>query len=262
MSPLAIVAIAVGGAVLLFAPIIWLSLWLRRREAAVAEVALGRLREELPRRGWTYTEQDDSFAELYNRQHEEFWSPQQSQFWRPNQPEWQSGYVHQVPDALEVPFVRPPRADSARHVVAGTHRGRPFVAATLRVHYRRHQFTQLCVWVRTPVSRPPVYVRPTVGLVSRINAAIGQGDFRTGNVAFDDRFDVNGPDERFLAFALSPPLADFLLTDQRKSRGFTLFADHADAFDTIRDHRDPAELIPALDLRCDILDRIPTAAWA
>ena len=101
-----------------------------------------------------------------------------------------------------------------------------------------------------------------MGLVSRINAAVGQGDFRIGNPAFDDRFDVNGPDERFLAYTIIPALADFLLTDQRKFRGFTLFADHLDAFDRIRDHRDPAELVPALDLRCDLLDRIPAAAWA
>jgi hypothetical protein len=42
----------------------------------------------------------------------------------------------------------------------------------------------------------------------------------------------------------------------------SLLGDHLDLIDRISDHRDPAELIPALDRRCDLLDRIPPSAWA
>ncbi|MGW4586243.1 hypothetical protein [Amycolatopsis thermoflava] len=257
MSAGAVVAMAVGGSVLFMGLITWLIVRFNRRQGAAAAVTLAKLREELPRRGWTYVERDDSLAEAYNRQYEQFWSPEQSQFWRPNQPVWRSGFQAKAPGPLEQHFIRPPHARSAHDIITGTHRGRPFVAATLEIFYMHQITTELCIWVRTPAPCPPVYVRQTVGMVSKINAAVGQGDFRTGHPAFDDRFDVNGPDERFLAHVITPALAEFLLTDERRFRGFTLFADRVDALDRIRDHRDPAELVAALDLRCDILDRIP-----
>jgi hypothetical protein len=41
-----------------------------------------------------------------------------------------------------------------------------------------------------------------------------------------------------------------------------LLGANLDVGDPIDDHRNPAELIPALDLRCDLLDLVPRSAWA
>ena len=234
----AVIAIAVGGTVIVAAAIVWLVVWLNRSNKAEEQAAAGRLGQESARRGWSYAERDDSVAELYTRQHREF----------------------ALPNVLH-PLADPPHASAAHDVITGTHRGRPFVAAVLDTSYRGQISPELCVWVRTPAPRPSLTVQKVTGAESRVNQAIGQGDVRSGNREFDDRFEVLSEDPRFAAAVVSPELADFLLAEQRRLRGVMLFADHVDALDQITDHRDPAQLIPALDLRCDILDRIPTAVW-
>ncbi|HJQ46419.1 MAG TPA: hypothetical protein VJ870_08850 [Amycolatopsis sp.] len=239
MSVGAAVAIAVGGTVVVAAAIVWLVVWLNRANKAREQAALGGLRDELARRGWTYAERDDSVAELYTRQHREF----------------------ALPNVLH-PFADPPKASAAHDVITGTHRGRPFVAAVLDTSYRGQVGPELCVWVRAPAARPSLTVRKVAKMESRANEAIGQGDVRSGNPEFDDRFQVLSEDSRFAAAVVSPALVEFLLAEQGRLRGIMLFADHADALDQITDHRDPAHLVPALDLRCDVLDRIPTAVWA
>lgn len=45
-------------------------------------------------------------------------------------------------------------------------------------------------------------------------------------------------------------------------RGFMLIGDQLDLFDPVSDHRDPEQLVPALELRCDIFDRVPASVWA
>ncbi|HVW42250.1 MAG TPA: hypothetical protein VHC18_12950 [Amycolatopsis sp.] len=239
MSAGAVVAIAVGGAVVVAAAIIWLVVWLNRSNKAQGQAAAGKLAEESARRGWTYAERDDSVAELYTRQHREF----------------------ALPNLLH-PLADPPAASAARDVITGTHRGRPFVAAVVDTSYLGELGPELCVWVRTPAPRPSLTVRKVAALQSRANSAIGRGDVRTGHPEFDDRFEVSSEDPRFAAAAMSPALIGLLLAEQRRLRGIMLFADHVDALDQITDHRDPAQLLPALDLRCDIIDRIPTAVWA
>lgn len=239
MSVGAVIAIAVGGTVLVAAAIVWLVVWLNRSNREREQAALGGLRDELARRGWSYAERDDSVADLYTRQHREF----------------------ALPNVLH-PFADPPRASGARDVITGTHRGRPFVAAVLDTVHRGSAGPELCVWVRAPAARPSLTVRKVAKAESRVNNAIGRGDIASGNPEFDDRFEVLSEDPRFAAAVVSSELAGFLVAEQRRLRGFMFFADHLDALDQITDHRDPAQLIPALDLRCDLLDRIPTTVWA
>jgi len=239
MSVGAVIAIAVGGTVVVAAAIVWLVVWLNRSNKAQGQAALGRLDEELARRGWTYAERDDSVAELYTRQHREF----------------------ALPNVLH-PFADPPKASAAHDVITGTHRGRPFVAAVIDTSYRGSVGPELCVWVRVPVARPSLTVRKVAKVQNQVNEAIGRAGVRSGNPEFDERFEVLSEDPRFAAAVVTPELAEFLLAEQRRLRGFMFFADHVDALDQITDHRDPGQLVAALDLRCDILDRIPTAVWA
>lgn len=48
----------------------------------------------------------------------------------------------------------------------------------------------------------------------------------------------------------------------RQYKGFWQLGDQLDVLDPVSDHREPAELILALDVRCDILDLIRQRVWA
>lgn len=239
MSTGLIITVVVIGAVLVAGAITWLVVWINRSNAAKNAAALERLATEARQRGWTFAARDDSVAELY--------SQQQAQF---------------TPRSPMHPLLRPPRASAAHDVITGTHRGRPFLAAVLDTQYEGNHTPECCIWVCTPTARPLLTVHKVAKLESSVNNAIGMGDIRFGSPRFDELFDVQSEDDRFAAAAISPALIEFLLTDPRRFRGFTLFANHVDVLDPVSDHRDPAELVPALDLRCDILDRIPNAVWA
>ncbi|HET6504948.1 MAG TPA: DUF3137 domain-containing protein [Amycolatopsis sp.] len=238
MSAGAIVAIVVGGCLLVFGGIAWMMVWLRRSYREGETAALGRLRTELANRGWTYAERDDSYVALYNGQ---------NQYKRPNPVN---------------PLIRNPQAHSARDVVVGTHRGRPFVAATYEVSYRGEQEPLRCIWVRTPAVRSALTVTKVLPGENVMNAAIGRASLALGNPEFDKRFRVSAEDDRFAAAVLNPRMIQQLLAAPGSFRGFWLLGDQIDMLDPVSDHRDPAELIPALDRRCDLLDLIPTTAWA
>ncbi|WP_225978301.1 DUF3137 domain-containing protein [Gandjariella thermophila] len=230
------IAIAGAGCVLVFAGIAWLVIWLNRSNAAAEKAALGRLQEEAARRGWTFAERDDRYVDVYHAQ------------------------VQLTERNPLQPLTPLPRASAARDVVTGTHRGRPFLAASFTVHHRHEQITQRCIWVRTPAPRPPLTVR-RVGRAQRtVDAALGQYP-SIGDPAFDERFEVSTGDERFARAVLNPRMTNFLLNEDRQFRGFALLGDQLEVLDPVSDHRDPAELIPALDLRCDILDLIPADVW-
>ncbi|TNC22477.1 hypothetical protein [Amycolatopsis alkalitolerans] len=237
MSTGAVIAIAVGGTVLLAAGFTSMGIWLNRSYQRQEQGVLPRLREESARRGWTFAERDDSVAELYTWQQKEYGGRNPVQ-----------------------PFVGPPKARAARNVITGVHRGRPFVAAGLDAYHNGERASVQWIGVRTPAARPSLSVRRAVPLASKVNNALW-GEVRIGHPDFDDKFDVLSEDPRFATAVLSPALAELLLRDPRKFSGFLLFADHIDVFDSVSDHRDPAELVAALDLRCDILDRIPETAW-
>lgn len=238
MSTSAAIAVAAGGCVVVFGAIAWLLIRLRRSSAVAEAVALARLRDEGTRRGWNYAERDDSRVAVYNDQNR---------------------YTERNP--LD-PSTRPPQASAARDVVTGIHRGRPFLAAAFDTHYRGTAGTQLCVWVRAPAVRPALRVTKVYAAQSRVDTATGMAGFRTGDPDFDLAFEVSAEDDRFAAVVLNPRMTRILLADARDFRGFSLLGDQLDVIDPVGDHRDPGRLIPALDLRCDLLDLIPAEAWA
>lgn len=234
MSPALAITIAAAGTVVVFGAIVALLVLLNRSYKKSETAALSRLQQVAADRSWTYAPQDDQVIEAYNARHN-FRSP-----------------LH--------PFTRPPTARSARDVITGTHRGRPFLAATFKTKYRGQVSDESCIWVRTPAARPSLQVMKTVALASAVNEAIGQ-DLRVGDHDFDRAFEVTTDNPRFAVDALAPQLSQFLLTTSRKFRGFWLQGDYIDALDQVTDHRDPEQLLPALDFRCDILDRIPEHVW-
>lgn len=238
MSVGAIIALAVGGTVLMGAGITWMIIKFNRDYVASEKSALARLQEELPKRGWTFAERDDSILELCNRQYRDHYKPNPAH-----------------------PLAGPPRAKAAHNVITGIHRGRPFLAAELDSYFRGEHHVHQIIWLRTPAARPGLSIRRAAALESTVNTALGWA-VRSGDPEFDRKFEVMTDSEAFAAAVLTPALTQFLLADKRKFRGFQFVGDQFEVFDQVSDHRDPAELIPALDLRCDILDRIPTAVWA
>ncbi|MCU1679533.1 MAG: hypothetical protein JWQ81_272 [Amycolatopsis sp.] len=243
MSAGAIIAITVGGVVVVAALIVWLVVWLRKSYNAQQTASLGRLQEESVNRGWRYEERNDSYAAVFNAQNE---------------------FAVQSP--LQVlnplnPYHLAPKAVDAKEVVTGTHRGRPFIAALFGVHHRNEYSQIRAIWVRTPAARPALTVSAALRAQSRVRASIGQQDLQLGNPDFDERFEVSAGDDRFAQAVLNPRMIQFLLADQRAPRGFMLLGDQLDVLDPVSDHRDPAELIPALDYRCDLLDLIPPSVW-
>ncbi|WP_024873716.1 hypothetical protein [Saccharomonospora piscinae] len=234
MSTAIVLTIVIGGTVLLLGAVLAFVLWIRRRVARTALAAPDGLAGEAARRGWTVVERDDSLIPLYDRQYD-------------RRSRWE-------------PLTHPPRATAARDVITGSHRGREFVAATFdTVHQGRHQ-PERAIWVAAPAAHPMLGIRPSAAASNAVNRAIGLGGIRTGNPEFDARFEVLAEDERFAEAVVTPALVEFLLRDSRPWRAVSLRGEYLDVADPVRDHRDPAELVAALDLRCDILDRMPT--WA
>lgn len=230
MTPAAIVAIVVGGCLVVFGAIAAMLIWLRRDYDQHEAGALARLGKT----GWTYEERNDAYVELYNA--------------RPLPPYFRA----------ENPIARPPRASAARQVVTGTHRGRSFLAAEFDVYLydRGEHIRERCVWVRG-AARPGLSLRKVLGPQNAINRAIGWDYLKIGNAEFDRRFEVTADDPGFAQAVLHPRMVDFLLHDPREFRAVLMLADTIDLTDPITDHRDPQALIPALDLRCDILDLMP-----
>ncbi|ACU97117.1 DUF3137 domain-containing protein [Saccharomonospora viridis] len=234
MSTGIVLAIVIGGTVLLLGAVAAFVIWIKRSFVGRAEVSVDALREEAARRGWTFVERDDSMVALYDRQYD------RRSWWEP--------------------LTQPPRAKGARDVITGTHRGRPFVAATFDTVYQGQHQPERAIWVAAPAPHPMLSIHRVAGTQNALNRSIGLGGVQTGNVEFDRRFEVLSEDERFAHAVLSPQLQEFLLTDPRSFRGVYLRGEYLDVLDPVQDHRNPDELVAALDLRCDILDRIP--AWS
>lgn len=241
MSAIAVIAIVVGGILLFAGALTWFLIWNNRNYNAEKNAAMQRLTEQAPQRGWTYEERNDGYVEVYNNQQ-----------------------AH-TPERLLVQA--PPQAHAAHDVITGTHRGRPFLAARFSVYQSpdvRHDGKVLDVapvLVRTPAVRPMLSVRRASAMQTAVNTGLGL-TFTTGHPEFDKQFEIDGEDERFARAVLHPALIEFLLTDPRQPRGFWLLGGHIDVLHEVGDHRDPDNLVPALDLRCDIVDRIPQQVWA
>ncbi|SEP51629.1 hypothetical protein [Amycolatopsis saalfeldensis] len=246
MSLALILVIVIGGTVLIAGAVTWFVVWNNRSLKARGEQAMARLGQEAERRGWRYEERNDSYCSLFGEGDHHV----------------RRTVVEEIADPRD-PLLGRLNAYEAHQVITGTHRGWPFLAAVFKVRALDSGWNDVrAIWVRTPVAGPALQVTPAVPLASRVNAGLGQGDLRVGDPDFDDRYEVRTGDERFARAVLAPAVIEFLKTDQRQHRGFTLLGGKLDFLDRVADHRDPRELVPALDLRCDLLDRVPRSVWA
>ncbi|CAM3802388.1 hypothetical protein KIPE111705_25690 [Kibdelosporangium persicum] len=243
---MAIIAIVVGGLIVVGGGLTWMIIWLNRSNAEAEQDVLGRLRAEAPRLGWRYEERADQYTQVYDD-------------------------VERYPKLSEpiVGFAASPKALEAHDVVTGEHRGRPFLAARFWVDKPMDTRgpggprPEYAIWVRTPAPRPTLDVRAVPKLQSAVGSATGTGDLKIGHREFDARYQVTAENADFARAVLSPQLVDFLLTDPRPFDGFWMRGGQLEVVrDVVNDHRDPGPLLAALDLRCDILDRIPPQVWA
>jgi hypothetical protein len=159
-----------------------------------------------------------------------------------------------------------PRAAGARNIVTGTHRGRPFLAADFHVYYTAAAIDadwRTHVWVQMPSARPGLVVKKVLGPQNAVNRALGWEHARYGDPEFDQRFEVTADDQQFAADVLHPQMQRFLVEEQRAFQEWWMIGDIVEVSgDACSEQRDPRELIPALDLRCDILDRVPQVVWS
>ncbi|GAA4826567.1 hypothetical protein GCM10025787_00150 [Saccharopolyspora rosea] len=243
------VAIVVGGCLVVAAAIVVLVVWLNRLKTSEEKAVLERLHARAAELGWTYEERNDSYVSVYNAQREYMTQPLLAMPTRRN------------PLAPFQPYHRPSKAVAAKKIVTGVHRGRSFIAALFTVNYANEQSSVRVIWVRTPAAGPALTVSREARVASHINKAIGQGDVQLGNVEFDEQFEISQEDESFTRTVLNPAVIEYLLNTPRKFQSMSFLADHIDFSDQVTDHRDPEQLIPALDLRCDVLDRVPQSAW-
>lgn len=247
MKPIWIIVITVGGLLIFGGLLTWMLVWLHRSNKAEEAGIEQRQREQFPARGWHHTARDDRATEVFNELER---------------------YPKLVP--VVVGIDRSPRAVEAHDIITGRHRGRPFLAALFIVNEPVDTSNNLqgqfgvrwtAVWVRTPVARPTLDVRQVLRVESRINEGLGLGDIKIGHPEFDSRYQVTCADEAFARAVLVPDVVDFLLTDERDCRGFWIRGTQFDAYNATGEHRDPIVLAADLDVRCDLLDRIPRHVW-
>jgi hypothetical protein len=246
VSTALILVIVIGGTLLIAAAVTWFVVWNNRGMQRAEAGVLQRLSQEAPRRGWRYEERNDSYCAFHNE----------------GDLSMQYSFADELFSPTDV-FARPPEAFEAHEIVSGTHRGRPFLSVRFKVRRRGEaDHDSRVVWVRTPKLGPALQVTPAVPLASRVNGSIRRGDLKVGDPEFDERYEVHTGDDRFARAVLVPQVTHFLKTDPRRFRGFTLIGANLRVNDRLTDHRDPEELVAALDLRCDVLDLIPRSVWA
>ncbi|GLZ34759.1 hypothetical protein Lesp02_69460 [Lentzea sp. NBRC 105346] len=234
--------IAIGGCLLVGAGLVWMVVWLRRDYSQSEAEFMALLQEECARRSWQFEERNDAYADWFSS--------------LPRVP-----YVG-IPDPLWIN----PRAAGARNIVTGVYRGRRFIAAQFQV-YQVNPAIDGNWWtyvrVHMPAPRPGLVVKKVVGPTNAVNRALGWDHASYGDPEFDRRFEVSADDQRFAADVLHTRMQRFLVDEQRPFRGLVMVGDVIDVVgDQQNEHRDPRQLIPALDLRCDILDLVPDTVWA
>ncbi|MFD2469637.1 hypothetical protein [Amycolatopsis silviterrae] len=245
MSVALILVIVIGGTLLMAGALIWFLVWSGRSSGRSQDQIMARLHQEAQLRGWRYEERNDAYCAQFRA---EDWTMERTPMEQAMHP---------------LPPINDWQAYEAHRIVTGTHRGRPFLAATFNVRSRvRLEAIEFhAVWVQAPGTGPALQISRVAELSSRVNAKIGQRDVQTGDADFDLRYEVSSGNADFARAVLSPVVTAFLKTDPRAHRGFTLIGGKLDFFDQSGDHRDPKFLLPALDLRCDLLDRIPNSVW-
>lgn len=250
MSGALIAIIVVGGCLVVGGAIAAMMIFFARSDKASEQAILARLHEEIAKRGWKYEERNDAYVSVYNADRE----------YR-KQPLFKAPTQRNPLNPLN-PYHRPSEAVTAKNIITGEHRGRPFIAAVFDVNYAGRQEPNQVIWVRTPAPGPIVNVYRYPKTQTRVRRAMGQAGPRFGHPEFDDRFEVSDGDEQFTRAVLNPAVIQYLVDSADDFQVMSLLGDHIDFVDGVTDHRDPDQLIPALDRRCDVLDRIPRSAWA
>lgn len=111
MTPVWIVVIVVVGLLVVGGLLVAMVRWLRKSYDAEESAVLDRLRQEAPRRGWTFEERADHHTEVFDELER---------------------YPRLIPAVFGIDL--PPTALRAHDVVTGQHRGRPFLAARFHVN--------------------------------------------------------------------------------------------------------------------------------
>ncbi|WP_051899143.1 DUF3137 domain-containing protein [Sciscionella sediminilitoris] len=162
---------------------------------------------------------------------------------------------------LEHPITATPQVRAGREVITGVHRGRPFLIGTFDEVYEGRSSQTRVEWVYLPAIRPFVSVRRTPALESAIRKGIGRGDRQLESEEFNKYFEIQSADDRFASDVLNPRMMAFLLDDRRRFRGFSITLDKFEVQEPSREENNVAELLAALDLRCDLLELIPDFVW-
>lgn len=148
-----------------------------------------------------------------------------------------------------------------RHVVTGTHRGRPFAAfeywyvTTRRTRNNRSTTTHTyTVWaVGLPSAVPKLSVGSEGVFGGKIAEAFGFERVNIEDESFNDTFKVKSDDQQFGLAVLSPAVLEMLRYTgpwDWRFTGDTMISYVKGAFEA-------EVLMPRLEMMCDLLDRIP-----
>ena len=180
------------------------------------------------------------------------------------------------------------RRRSVRHVLTGQHRGRQFCCFEYRWKRARssaHEgyvvssVAHLIVAVAAPAHGPILQVVPSGPLRAMGDAADRSlvvrkllGDDAVNHLrdltsltgspseGFARDFLVSSNDERFAATVLNPKMTAWMLADPRARETPYRFEDK-DLLTWREDHLEVHDIEARLDYLCDVLDRVPMAAW-
>jgi hypothetical protein len=218
--------------------------WLIALLVVAAAVGVGVLRWQLHKRkvaeftafaatiGWRYAERDDSLAARF----------------------------------LGTPFGRG-FGRTARHVLAGDHRGREAMAFEYSYKEREGSgknqrivtYTNTVAAVTTPAARPTLEVGRE-GIGRRLLGLVGIRDLQLESEEFNKAFHIRTEDDKFAYDILHPRTMEWMLAEER-CRELPFRFERADLVTWRPGGIDLAEVGRLLDYLCDVLDRVPGFVW-
>lgn len=219
----------IGFAIVAMVVVVVIAIAVSVHQRQAREERARELAEICSRRGWTFTAEDDRYA---NR--------------------WQGE-----------PFAS--KRGRVRHVVTGEHNSRPFTAfeywyttSTYNGTTSTTQTHTFTVWaIELPGTVPELSVGPEGAFGGKVAEAFGFARVDIDDQAFNDTFKVKSDDERFTRLVLSPEVVDLLKrTGPWKWRftGNTMLSWEATQLD-------PAALEPRIDLMLGVVAAVPGQVW-
>ncbi|OLT47807.1 hypothetical protein BJF85_14275 [Saccharomonospora sp. CUA-673] len=236
-----IVFVTVGGSLLVFAALGAMMVYFHKRHKRTEADIQQRLGVEAQRRGWNLIGGSEEILRFYNFVYDTY-----------------STGGHPLN-----PLQRRARAVAVKDVITGVHRGRSFIAGTFDVVTpKRERVKNMCVWVTAPGAVSTFALRKSDRISSTVNRGLGWYNFRSGRPEIDNHFAIRADDQNFAAQFVNDSIVHYLGSYSGRLDGVIVRGDQIEVWDDCKDHRDPDQLIAALDVRCDLLDRVPEAAWA